>query len=301
MNRTKLFTFAVALLAGALALTAQKPKTVGIQLYSVMSAMKADPEGTLDRLGSLGYNSCELVQWGGDEKVFGMEPAKFKQACEKNGIDIVSTHSGIQEDSDTPEAVEKRWRQLFAIQQSLGGRYFIVPSYRYENTREGVKKMALYFNRIGAIAKEYGLTLGYHNHWNEFKPLKDDETTTMYDEFVRLTDADKVCMELDVYWAAKAGRSPVDLMKSYPDRIKILHIKDDFTIGASGTIPFENIFKQHYANGHSDYVVEIETPASLREKTKGDGTKLTDAEIMEEVFKSASDSFAYLNAASFTR
>ena len=90
-------------------------------------------------------------------------------------------------------------------------------------------------------------------------------------------------------------------MKSYPDRIKILHIKDDFTIGASGTIPFENIFKQHYANGHSDYVVEIETPASLREKTKGDGTKLTDAEIMEEVFKSASDSFAYLNAASFTR
>lgn len=301
MNHTKLFTLAAVLLAGALTLTAQKPKTIGIQLYSVMSAMSADPEGTLDRLGSMGYNACELVQWGGDEKVFGMEPVKFKQACEKNGIGIVSTHSGIQEDSDTPEAVEKRWRQLFAIQQSLGGRYFIVPSYRYENTREGVKKMAAYFNRIGAIAKEYGLTLGYHNHWNEFKPLKDDETTTMYDEFVRLTDADNVCMELDVYWAAKAGRNPVELMEVYPDRIKILHIKDDFTIGASGTIPFEHIFKRHYANGHSDYVVEIETPASLREKTKGDGTKLTAAEIMEEVFKSAADSFAYLNSASFTR
>lgn len=301
MKHIRLFAIAAALLTGVAGMTAQKPKTVGIQLYSVMSAMSADPQATLERLASQGYNSCELVQWGGEEKVFGMEPAKFKQACEKNGIDIVSTHSGIQEDSDTPEAVEKRWRQLFGIQQSLGGRYFIVPSYGYENTRTGVKKMADYFNRIGAIAAEYGLMLGFHNHWNEFKPLDDDASTTMYDEFVRLTDAEKVCMELDVYWAAKAGRDPVKLMAQYPDRIRILHIKDDFTIGASGTMDFDNIFKQHYANGHADYVVEIETPASLRKQTKADGSKLTADEIMEEVFKSAADSFTYLNSAEFTR
>ncbi len=301
MTLKKLSILAAGVFLTLAACTKEKPKTVGIQLYSVMSAMQENPTATLERLASQGYNACELVQWGGDEKVFGMDPAAFRNVCDSLGISIISTHSGIQEDPENPAEVEKKWRQLFDIQSRLGGKYFIVPSYGYENTTEGVKKMADYFNRVGAIANEYGLKLGYHNHWAEFKPLENDSTSTMYDEFVALTDPDKVCMELDVYWAQKAGRNPVELMAQYPDRIQILHIKDNFTIGESGTIDFEKIFNQHYANGHTDYVVEIETPAELREKTKEDGSKLSSDEIMEEVFQSAADSYNYLNNATFTK
>lgn len=301
MTLKKLSFLAVAMLLSLTACKTEKPKTIGIQLYSVMAAMNENPTATLERLAAQGYNACELVQWGGDEKVFGMEPDAFRQVCQQNGIDIISTHSGIQEDPENQAEVEKKWRQLFDIQRQLGGRYFIVPGYGYENTREGVQKMADYFNRVGAIAKEYGLKFGYHNHQHEFKPLENDSTTTMYDEFVALTDPDKVCLELDVYWADKAGRNPAELMAQYPDRIQILHIKDYFTIGESGTIDFEKIFNQHYANGHEDYVVEIETPAELRDKTKEDGSKLSSAEIMEEVFQSAADSYNYLNNAAFTK
>ena len=45
----------------------------------------------------------------------------------------------------------------------------------------------------------------------------------------------------------------------------MLHIKDEFVIGESGTINFEAIFNQFYKNGMKNYVVEIETPKALRE------------------------------------
>ena len=49
-----------------------KEKKIGIKLYSVMDAMQKDPEASLTRLTGMGYNVLELVQWGGDTKVFGM-------------------------------------------------------------------------------------------------------------------------------------------------------------------------------------------------------------------------------------
>ena len=49
---------------------------------------------------------------------------------------------------------------------------------------------------------------------------------------------------------------PVEYMKKYADRIKVLHIKDRAVLGQSGMMNFEMIFKQMYANGIQDYFVE---------------------------------------------
>ena len=57
---------------------AAKKKKIGIQLYSVMGAVQKDPAGSIKRLADMGYNVAELVQWGGDTKVFGLAPAEFK-------------------------------------------------------------------------------------------------------------------------------------------------------------------------------------------------------------------------------
>ena len=65
--------------------SAKKNKKIGIQLYSVMSAVQKDPKASIERLADLGYNNVELVQWGGDTKVFGMAPADFKALCDDNG------------------------------------------------------------------------------------------------------------------------------------------------------------------------------------------------------------------------
>ena len=236
---------------------AAKKKKIGIQLYSVMGAVQKDPAGSIKRLADMGYNVAELVQWGGDTKVFGLAPAEFKAICDRNGMEIVSTHTGIQEDPAKEDEVIARWRQIFEIQRACGGSYVVIPSYGVDYTEKGVQQMCDYFNRIGKIASEYGLKLGYHNHSGEFAKLKDSDKV-MWEYLVEHTDPSYVFFELDVYWCTKGGKDPVAYLKKYTNRVRMLHVKDDFVIGASGTIDFESIFKAAYKQGLEEYYVEIE-------------------------------------------
>ncbi len=275
-------------------------KKVGIQLYSVMGAMLEDPYGSVEKLAEMGYNSFELVQWGGDPKVFGIPADEFKALCDKYGIEIISTHSSIQEDPENEEEILNRWRSLFEVQKSCGGKYFVIPSYRAEYTIAGVQQMCDYFNKVGKIAAEYGLKLGYHNHANEYEKLADSDQI-MWEYLVENTDPQYVCFELDVYWCTKGQKDPVEYLKKYPSRIELLHVKDEFVIGDSGEIDFEGIFNQFYANGMKDYVVEIETPKWLREKTNEDGSAYTSEQVMNEMFEAARKSAEYLRNASFVK
>lgn len=176
----------------------------------------------------------------------------------------------------------------------------VIPSYGVDYTEKGVQQMCDYFNRIGKIASEYGLKLGYHNHSGEFAKLKDSDKV-MWEYLVEHTDPSYVFFELDVYWCTKGGKDPVAYLKKYPNRVRMLHVKDDFVIGASGTIDFESIFKQFYANGMKDYVVEIEIPGWLREEHNAAGEKLSDEEIMERMFDAAKQSAKYLSKAKFVK
>lgn len=277
-----------------------KSKKIGIQLYSVMGAMQENPKASLERLNEMGYNSFELVQWGGDPKVFGLPADDFKAICDGLNSSIVSTHSSIQEDPAKEQEIMDRWRSLFEIQKACGGKYFVIPSYKVDYTVADVQKMCDYFNKVGKIASEYGLKLGYHNHSGEYKKLKDSDAV-MWEYLVEHTDPEYVCFELDVYWCTKGGKSPVEYLKKYSDRIQLLHVKDEFVIGESGAIDFKAIFKQFYKNGMKDYFVEIEIPKSLREKKNADGSKYDKSQVMEEMFKAAEKSAEYLRKAKFVK
>ncbi len=273
-------------------------KTIGIQLYTVMNSMKSDARGTLEALSSYGYNSYELVQWGGDPKVFGLPAPEFKGICDNLGAKIVSTHSSLVEDPENEEAVMDNWRQLFEIQKACGGKYFVIPSYNVDYTVEEVQRECDYFNRVGRVAAEYGLKLGYHNHAAEYRTLKDSDKV-MWEYLVENTDPQYVCFELDVFWCQKGGKDPVEYLKKYPDRIEILHIKDEFVIGQSGEIDFESIFNQFYANGMNDWFVEIEAAKDYLKNA--DGTPYTQQQIDSAMLQAAKQSAEYLLGSSFVR
>ena len=216
--------------------------------------MNKDPKGSIDKLAEMGYNVFELVQWGGNPKVFGLDAAEFKAACDAKGITVLSTHSSLQEDPSKEAEVMDNWRKLFAVQKAVGGKYFVIPSYRVNYTEAEVKKMADYFNRVGKIAKEeFGLMLGYHNHSFEYEVV---DGQVKWEYMIENTDPELVFFQMDVYWTTRGGKDPVEYLKKYPDRIKMLHIKDDLVIGDSGKIDFEAIYKQFYKNGYKDFVVE---------------------------------------------
>ena len=287
-----------AVLAATSCCGKSEQKNIGIQLYTVRNAMKTDARGTLEALASYGYNSYELVQWGGDPNVFGLPAPEFKGICDSLGASIVSTHSSLVEDPENEEAVMNRWRELFEIQKACGGKYFVIPSYKVERAEEEVHRMCDYFNRVGRIAAEYGLKLGYHNHAREFQTLKDRDQV-MWEYMVENTDPQYVCFELDVYWCQKGGKDPVEYLRKYPKRIELLHVKDEFVIGKSGEPDFKSIFTQFYANGMKDWFVEIEAAKDYLKNA--DGTPYDQTQIDSAMLQAAKESAEYLLNADFVR
>ncbi|MCX6329468.1 MAG: hypothetical protein NTZ85_08165 [Bacteroidia bacterium] len=50
-------------------------------------------------------------------------------------------------------------------------------------------------------------------------------------------------MELDTFWATKAGHNPVDIFKKYPGRFHLIHLKDMYKNEA----PFFEVIKDDIA------------------------------------------------------
>ena len=89
---------------------------------------------------------------------------------------------------------------------------------------DGFKRTADLMNEAGKKAKAAGLQYAYHNHNFEFEKMPDGSPG--YDILLKETDPELVKFEVDCGWMKVAGGDPVEYMKKYPGRIKMLHIKD---------------------------------------------------------------------------
>ena len=257
-------------------------KKVGLQLYSVHQDMN-DVAASLQKVADAGYNVVETL---GSPICFGMTAEDFKALCDEKGLQIISTHTSIGKDD--PEATQK-WHDIFAGLKTMGAKYCVIPGFNLGSNLQELKEVCDYFNEVGKIGQEYGIKLGYHNHSHEYREM---EGQVMWEYMIENTDPELVFYQMDVYWTTRGGKDPVEYLKKYPNRIQMLHIKDELVIGDSGKIDFEAIFKQFYKNGWKDYVVEQEMPFN-REASREQNF----ATMWDGVAKSA----AYLNNAKFVK
>ncbi len=194
---------------------------LGIQLYSVRQQMAQDFEGTLAAVREAGYVEVESAS-------LPKKPAaEIRRALDQAGLKCVSSHRGfadVTSNLDTTTDFEK----------TLGVSYIICPSPgRRKPTASGQtpapltiddwKYNAEEFNKTGEKLKAAGITFGYHNHWVEFKPV---DGKVPYEELLALCEPDKMTFEMDLGWVKVAGQDPVALMKQYPHRFSMLHVKD---------------------------------------------------------------------------
>ena len=157
----------------------------------------------------------------------------------------------------------------------------------WSNNAEGLLAECELMNRIGEEANKRGLKFGYHNHSMEFVNVPG--TDLKYEDFlIENTDPDKVFFELDVFWTVFGKQDPVEYLKKYPDRIRVLHIKDDYVIGESGNIDFAAIFDQFYRNGHKDWFVEMEEKMTPESRAMTEGMMQMFTDIMLKGGSSAS-------------
>jgi len=122
-------------------------------------------------------------------------------------------------------------------------------------------------NRAGEACRQRGMQMAYHNHDFEFADLGGGRTG--YDILLAESDPALVQMELDLYWATKAGRDPVALFAAHPGRFPLCHVKDmreprgaqTMAPVGEGGIDFARIFAQAEQAGLRHYFVEHDNAA----------------------------------------
>ena len=285
MKRVLLALLAVLVLAPS-AVEAKSKKKIGLQLYSVNQDM-GNVDASLAKVAKAGYTVVETL---GSPTCFGFPAEEFKALCDKHGLAILSTHTSIAMNPQNEAAVMEQWRAVFEGLKTMGAKYCVIPGFNLGKSLADLKAVCEYFNKVGNLAKEYGLKLGYHNHAHEYELC---EGKVKWEYMIENTDPESVFFQMDVYWTTRGGKDPVEYLKKYPNRIQMLHIKDDLVIGESGKIDFEAIYNQFYKNGYKDFVVEQEMPRGPKDETK----EQRFARMWEGVAKSA----AYLENAKFVK
>lgn len=259
-------------------------KKIGLQIYSLGGELYEDLSGGLKKLKSYGYTDLELAGYN-DGKIGPVEMSEFKKRCDDSGLNIVSTHVNppVHEyNAGNRQQIMDFWKKAAEDHAAIGVKLLIQPGQPSTRSVEETSYVGEIFTEAGQIAKAAGMSFGFHNHAGEFARVvpggkaptreRKADSEVIYDCMLRNTDPSLVFFEMDVYWTVMGQQDPVEYMKKYADRIKVLHIKDRSVLGQSGMMNFEMIFKQAYTNGIKDYFVELED-ASAAGITQFEGVK----------------------------
>mgnify|MGYP003543036243 CR=1 FL=1 len=117
---------------------------------------------------------------------------------------------------------------MIANAKELGAQYIIcywIPHDGDNFTLADMQKGVEVFNAAGKTIKENGLTLCYHPHGYEFRTYN-ETASTLFEYMMDNTNPDYVSFQMDVFWIKNPGQDPVALLKKYPTRWKMLHLKD---------------------------------------------------------------------------
>ena len=185
-----------------------------------------------------------------------------------NTQDILSFAGGKREELD----------RSIAECKTAGAKYIACYSTTkdYSQTIQGWKDWAALLNRVGEYCAGKGLKLIYHNHAGEFTPI---DGVMPYDVLVAALNPKFCNMELDIYWVAKGGADPVAVMKSYPGRFPVLHLKDMskgedqyFEDMGYGIIDYLSVFRAAKVAGVKHFIIEHDRPTdSKRSIERGAG------------------------------
>ena len=237
---------------------------ISIQLYTVREQLAADLDGTLRALARIGYRTVEHAGFAG------RTAAEFRAALRRAGLRATSGHQAVPFPFDAAA-----WRTQLQDAVTVGQRYIVTPvtpatfgptgGTSLLTTAAQWKEYAATCNQAGAMARQYGLRFGIHNHNWEFGALQDDTPLVGYDFLISDTDPRLVHFEIDLYWAWYAHRDPVQLIAVLGDRVRQFHVKDmrflpghvmTFADPGTGVIDFARIFKAAGNPREHEYIVE---------------------------------------------
>ncbi|WP_157976663.1 sugar phosphate isomerase/epimerase family protein [Parahaliea mediterranea] len=283
------------LLAPRLATAAgQSLDAIGLQLYTVNSAMAADFEGTLRAVAAIGYREVEFSTAGG---LFGRPPDEVRALLDELGLRAPFGRLRPELPVDITQLPRDEamalFRKLGGTDRLLGNLKAMLPEARAMQYQAivlsavpptemadeaGLARMADLFNAAGKLCAEHGMRFGYHNHDFDFSPVNG---VLPYEYLLQHTDPDSVSFQLDLFWASKAGQDPQRLLRDYGARFNSCHMKDmgadgGFADVGAGTLDFPALTRAAVAAGVSHFFVEHDQPQQPMDSARSSFRYLAD-------------------------
>ena len=243
---------------------------VGLQIYSLRDQIKKDGAKALDFIREQGFKEVEI----GLEDHYGMSREEIRDALNKLGLKPIAAHASL--DYLLNKTDEAAANAKFFELQYAGVAW---APHKAPLDEAQTLKIAEGFNTAGKKLKAHGIQFFYHNHGFEFHPYKDGKT--LFDLLVEKTDPELVKFEMDVMWTIFPGQDPVKLLKKYPNRWVLMHLKDlakgvegnlsgstdvknDVPLG-SGQADYPSLLKAAQEIGIKHYFIEDESPGVLKQ------------------------------------
>ncbi len=243
---------------------------IGIAPYTFRRSFPNGVEATLDTIKDMGFTQ---IEGGGGN----MEPEAYKKLCDERGLSIPSMGAGYNQLKEDIQPIIDRAKVY-------GSKYIMcawIPHDVGDFNLEDAKMAVEDFNTIGKTLAENGLTLAYHAHGYEFRKHQDG---TLMDYIIENTNPDYVSFQMDIFWVHFGGGDPVALLKKYPDRWKMLHVKDmkkgikkdltgltdsehDVTLG-TGQVDVAGVMKTAKEIGIEYYFIEDESSRIIQQIPK---------------------------------
>ncbi|HEY5911587.1 MAG TPA: FG-GAP-like repeat-containing protein [Verrucomicrobiae bacterium] len=241
---------------------------VGLQLYSLRDVFPTNVGLGLQFTRNFGFVETELAG------TYGLPPAQFREILSRFGLRPVSSLVDYNLFANEIDSV-------IAEAKTLGVQFVGTAGIPHEGnfSETDARNAARVFNRAGQALAKAGLRFVYHNHGFEFVPHQDG---TLFDLLMAETTPEFVSFEMDVFWTVHPGQDPVKLLRKYPTRFALMHVKDmrkgtktglltgsedvrnDVALG-SGQINLAAVLEEAQKAGVKHYFIEDESPVAIEQ------------------------------------
>lgn len=187
---------------------------IGISLYTVHDKLQENFAGTLLELGEIGYGGVQF--W----KTYGLAANEIAAAVRDAGLEPWGAHV-------TLEPLRDAFNETVAFYKTLGCPELTVswgPPERLDTVAD-VCDLAAELNENGRRCAEAGLSLSYHNHWQEFEQKVEDGRDAYY-VLLDALDPDLVKVELDLGWVAGTGTDPETVVRMVGGWCMTYHLRE---------------------------------------------------------------------------
>lgn len=192
---------------------------ISVQLYTTRKFQPFRP--IFDFLSESGIINIEL---------FGLESLnidEFRAIMDEKNITSNSAHVGFEALKESQNIIDraKKLNIKHVIVPAPPARKGVEFSDTFEMSEEQWTAFGQELSSYVSIFEDAGLTLGYHNHSYEFKPLPNGELPIE----CMMNQNENLKFEIDLGWTTAGGADPISWIKKYSDKVIACHLKDFYS------------------------------------------------------------------------